>query len=652
MHTGVVSIATHNQGSSSPPDPQGAAAADDLLAYLLNTIHSARGSILVSAVLSFLINLSAYAMVGDRMFLAGELLASLVVNAGRLRQLDAWRAARRQPMSTQQLQSWDRKYLVWSALLSLLLGLVAYHLAAHGDRPGAFSLAVAMCTGFSISFATGSAGRPLTAAAQIAGVTGPMIFGFLTLDMPLGVYWAAMTVVLDFGALLVASFTRNRIIGLYRANEENRRLAQTDILTGLKNRHAMGRALERALAAPGGADGARLAVCVIDLDRFKQINDTLGMQVGDAVIVEIATRLREAARRLGEVDIARMGGDEFMALGRLGAADIEAMGPRLVELLGRPFLFNGATIPLSASVGVAVQEDEGGDAAGLMKRADHALREARREGRGRWRLYDADLAARVAADEALENALADALRLDQLEVWYQPLHDVRRGEVSGYEALVRWRHPRLGLIPPDRFVGLAEQNGAIHALGEIVLEKACREAATWTGGQTVAVNLSPKQFLRPLALVVAVRRALETSGLDPARLHLEITENFLMDDNEDTREAIRALEAMGPRFSLDDFGRGYSSLGYIQKYPFSKIKIDREFVRNVPGDAVSSAIVASVCLLGRRIGMTVVAEGVETKAQSEALSELGVDLLQGYLYGRPAAIPLHKAAFAERRATG
>jgi diguanylate cyclase (GGDEF)-like protein len=644
----------HNPGLHVSQAPDGPSdAPDPLLASLVESIHSGRGPIAISCVMGVIVNASAYALAGDPAFLWVQLPANVVVALGRIHRLAIWEARRRKGLTARDVDECDRGFLVWAALFSLLLGVTCFLLTAHADAPGAFALAAALVTGFSISFATGSAGRPLTMAAQIAGVAGPQLYAQLSLPIPLGGVWAVLTLGLVGAALLVGRFTRQRIVALHRANESNRLMAEIDMLTGLKNRHAMNRAGQIAMARAADRPDETLAVYLVDLDRFKQVNDTLGHAAGDAVLMETAARLLACA---GRHDVARMGGDEFMVLARLsgGEREVEAFGARMLSRLSEPYDVAGAALMLGGSVGAAFPPRHGRDLDNLMICADRALYEAKRAGRNQLRLFDDELERRFADEHDIEIALEQAFERDELEVWRQPIHALMSGEVSGYEALVRWRHPTLGLVLPDRFITLAEQNGAIVRLGEIVLAKACRDAAGWAAALTIAVNVSPRQFSRPGVLVAAVRRALHDSGLDPSRLFLEITESFLMEDSPTTRAAIDEIAALGVRFSLDDFGRGFSSLAYIQKYPFSKIKIDREFVRNIPADKVSSAIVASVCLLAARIGMSVVAEGVETEVQRRALADLGVDLGQGYLFGRPQreADGQSSPAFAPMRRSG
>ena len=627
------------------------AAPEPLHAFLVGTVHTARGPLVVSSLLGILITYSVYAMIGDKLFLIVFSLAHIVVGFARVRRLRIWRARCDRGLTARDVKDCDRDYLVWAATLSLLLGMTCVVLTAHADTPGAFALATSMCTGFAMSFATGNASRPWTMAALIAGLTAPQIIALLALKIPLGGVWTVLMLGLDGAALLVGRYARQRIVALFHADEANRVMAETDLLTGLKNRNAMTRVSAAALERVQTHPEESLAVYLIDLDRFKQVNDTLGHAAGDAVLIETAARLLAAAERN---EVARMGGDEFMMLARLRGGDLEAeaIGQKVLARLSETYELAGAVLSLGGSIGVAIYPRHGQNIDELMIHADRALYEAKRTGRNRLRVFDDELETRLAEERLIANALERAFEQDELEVWHQPIHVLATGQIAGYEALVRWRHPTLGLIMPDRFIPLAEQSGAIVRLGEIVLAKACREATQWPAPLGVAVNVSPRQFTRPAALVAAVRRTLGETGLDPSRLFLEITESVMMEDAPATRAAVEEIAAMGVRFSLDDFGRGFSSLAYIQKYPFSKIKIDREFVRNIPADHVSCAIVASVCLLADRIGMSVVAEGVETETQRLALADLGVDLAQGYLFGRPERAPVVQPAFAPMRRSG
>jgi len=631
-----------NSGASSAPEP--------LLAFLVDAIHSARVPLAVSMAMGMGVTLAAYALTGETVF-AAQALAHVVIGVARLHRLAIYDARRRRGPSSRDVIACDEGFRFWSGLYALALGLTCRELTARVTAPEAFALALATCAGFAIAFAGRSAARPLTVWFQVLGVTAPMTLSLLMSQTRHGLIFAGLLLGLDCAALAMGRTNYLRIVALFRADEANRIMAEADMLTGLMNRHAMTRASALALERAKERPEETLAVYLVDLDRFKQVNDTFGHAAGDAVLVETAARLRAAG---GRVEIARMGGDEFMLLARLhgGEPEVEAFGADVLERLSEPYDVAGAALVLGGSVGVAFYPQHGRDIDSLMISADRALYEAKRAGRNRLRVFDAELERRFAEERTLETAFEQAFERDELEIWRQPIHTLRSGEISGYEALVRWRHPTLGLVMPDRFIPLAEQNGAIVRLGEIVLGKACSEAAGWAAPLTIAVNVSPQQFSRPADLVAAVRRTLRETGLDPSRLFLEITESFLMEDSPVIRTAIEEIAEMGVRFSLDDFGRGFSSLAYIQKYPFSKIKIDREFVRNIPADQVSGAIVASVCLLADRIGMSVVAEGVETETQRCALADLGVDFAQGYLFGRPAPMPAAPASFAPMRRSG
>ena len=377
-----------------------------------------------------------------------------------------------------------------------------------------------------------------------------------------------------------------------------------------------------------------MAVLCLDLDRFKPVNDTLGHPVGDALLRAVAARLLACVRE-GDT-AARLGGDEFAVL-QAGAGQPEAAGAlarRLVEALSAPYEVLGHQVVVGASVGVALAPGDGRDPDELLKRADMALYRAKADGRGTFRSFEPGMDARLQARRLLELDLRKALAAGELELHYQPLVDLRTGAVSALEALLRWRHPARGLVPPGEFVPLAEEIGLIVPVGGWVLRRACADAAGWPGGVRVAVNLSAAQF-RGRELVAAVVGALAAAGLAPARLELEITETVLLRDGEATLATLRELRALGVRIAMDDFGTGYSSLGYLRSFPFDKIKIDRCFVRDLGASADCEAIVRAVTGLGGSLGIATTAEGVETEEQLERLRAEGCDEAQGFHLGRP-----------------
>ncbi|MFC7663388.1 putative bifunctional diguanylate cyclase/phosphodiesterase [Methylorubrum suomiense] len=394
--------------------------------------------------------------------------------------------------------------------------------------------------------------------------------------------------------------------------------------------------MSAAVAAAEEA-GAPLAVLMLDLDRFKAVNDTLGHPVGDALLRKVAERLRNAARR--DDVIARLGGDEFAILqvGQVGADQplaAEALANRLVDLVGRTYVLDGQMLNVGVSVGIALFPDDGRLPDDLLKHADLALYRAKADGRGTYRFFEPAMNAAVQARRSLEIDLRRALALKQFTLVFQPQIRLETGEVSGFEALLRWHHPERGLISPATFIPLAEEIGVIVGIGEWALRTACREAARWAQPASIAVNLSPIQF-RGGKLVETVTLVLAQTGLDPARLELEITEGALLDDTDGVLTVLNGLRHLGVRISMDDFGTGYSSLSYLQKFPFDKIKIDQSFVRGMAGSAECGAIVRAIARLGASLGMRTTAEGVETADQLDAIRAEGCTEVQGYLTGRP-----------------
>ena len=429
-------------------------------------------------------------------------------------------------------------------------------------------------------------------------------------------------------------------------------LARQEPLTGLCNRVGLHDRLDAALAE-AGRTGTPLAVLMLDLDRFKSVNDTLGHPVGDALLRKVAERLRKATRA-GDV-VARLGGDEFAILQvdpRPGAEQpqaAEALARRLVDLVGRTYVVDGHMLNVGVSVGVALSPADGSDADDLLKHADLALYRAKAEGRGTYRFFEPAMNAQMQARRSLEIDLRRALALKQFDLAFQPQIQLETGQVTGFEALLRWNHPERGPVSPALFIPLAEEIGIIVGIGEWALRAACREAASWAQPASIAVNLSPVQF-RGGKLVETVMNVLAQTGLDPTRLELEITEGALLENTDSVLDVLNGLRALGVKISMDDFGTGYSSLSYLQKFPFDKIKIDRAFVINLGRNPQSAAIVKAVIGLGHGLDVSIVAEGVETHEQLTFLANEGCDGVQGYFIGRPA--PIAQYATLVGKATG
>ena len=422
-------------------------------------------------------------------------------------------------------------------------------------------------------------------------------------------------------------------------------MAHHDALTGLANRVLFLKSVEDALARMS-RHGETFSIFILDLDQFKIVNDTLGHPVGDALLKEAAERLRRCTR---ETDlVARLGGDEFAILQRTNEDQGEAalaFADRLLAAMREPYDLNGNKITAGTSIGVALAPQDGNNADQLLKNADLALYRAKSEGRNRCRLFDIEMEAAARSRHEMEGDLRNAVWRDEFELHYQTVILSATREVCGVEALVRWRHPRRGLLSPGRFISLAEETGLIVPLGEWILHRACADAASWPPHIKLAVNLSAAQFICP-DLKQAVASALQKSGLVPERLELEITESVLLENDESNLEVLHALRNLGVSIVLDDFGTGYSSLSYLQKFPFDKLKIDRSFVSELSSRTDSAAIVCAVNGLGKTLNILTTAEGIETEEQFQLLRATGVDQMQGYLFSRPQ--PKSELSFKRR----
>jgi diguanylate cyclase (GGDEF)-like protein len=418
-----------------------------------------------------------------------------------------------------------------------------------------------------------------------------------------------------------------------QAQRQISHMARHDALTNLPNRTLFRERLERGLHLAKRGD--QLSVLCLDLDHFKDINDSLGHPVGDALLKEVARRLDECAS--DDDTVARLGGDEFAVVQFRRGSDPtapSALASRLVESVSAPYDIAGHQLVIGASIGISLAPNDGENPDQLLKNADLALYRAKADGRGTYRFFEAGMDARAQARRLLELDLRAAVRREEFEVYYQPIVDIEGNRTVAFEALVRWNHPERGRIAPSDFIPLAEETGLIVRLGEWVLRRACADAAGWSAPIVLAVNLSPVQFKSP-SLTATVMAALEASGLPAGRLELEITESVLLQNTEATLETLHELRAQGVRISLDDFGTGYSSLSYLRSFPFDKIKIDRSFVQELASRDDSMAIVRAVAGLGHSLGIVTTAEGVETREQLDLLRREGCTQAQGYLFSRP-----------------
>lgn len=422
-----------------------------------------------------------------------------------------------------------------------------------------------------------------------------------------------------------------------RSQQEISRLARFDSLTGMPNRVMMRQTLDEGLRNAAHRQRG-CALLLIDLDRFKNVNDTLGHPTGDALLKQVAQRLTQVIGEHGQV--GRLGGDEFKAVlpGAVNTAFLRSVADALIEEVSRPYMLDGHRVTIGASVGIAIGDPGRACADSMIRNADLALYAAKAAGRGRHCFYEPSMHSNAANRQMLENDLRGAIERGELSVVYQPIVRSAGEEVAGFEALVRWQHPKRGDISPAVFIPLAEECGLIGRIGEWVLAEALQAIRQWPSNLRLAVNLSPIQFNDP-GIVELIAAALAVSGINPARLDLEITEGVFLAASESTDNTFSRLKKLGVGLVLDDFGTGYSSLGYLKKAPFDKIKIDQSFVRGAASPSSrNAAIIRAIVTLAESLGMDTVAEGVETHDDLQLMRDLGVSQIQGYIFGRPAAL--------------
>nr|WP_249782018.1 MULTISPECIES: EAL domain-containing protein [unclassified Bradyrhizobium] len=409
-------------------------------------------------------------------------------------------------------------------------------------------------------------------------------------------------------------------------------MAQHDGLTGLPNRNLLRQQMdEMLLHTRRGSE--KVALLILGLDNFKAVNDTLGHAVGDKLLRGVAKRLRSTLR--DEDGLARLNSDEFAVLqsGLARPEDAVGLAKRLLAAIADPYLLDGHSVVIGASIGIAMAPGDGEDSEKLLKSADMALSRAKLDARGSFAFFEAALDAKAQSRRKIEVELRDAIQNDVLRPYYQPLIDLASGRITGFEALVRWLHAERGMVSPAEFIPVAEDTGLINPLGGLMLRRACLDAAAWPDDVRVAVNLSPLQF-RSGNLLSMVTDALKHSGLAPRRLELEITETLLLEKSAQVLATLHALRALGVRISMDDFGTGYSSLSYLRSFPFDKIKIDQSFVRDLAANREAQAIIRSIVSLGKGLGVTITAEGVETEAELSCLRAEGCHEGQGFLFSK------------------
>ena len=536
-------------------------------------------------------------------------------------------------------------YEIGAFSFALALGaMAAYTIIA--DSPSQVEvLMIANAVGYGIGVSARNAGRPIIAIGQLTFSSLPIaLAAFATMQLGYVALGVTILLLIPAQAFVVCKIfnTLRESIGSADTNQrlahKMELLAHTDVVTGLHNRAGLDKLLNKQLNQ--GAPDQPLALFWLDLHRFKEVNELLGHQIGDRVLNEVARRLRDNLSK--HAGIARFGGDEFVFFCEVeDRAESERLANCIIKQIVRPMRLDAERLEISASLGIALMPDDGTDAERLMQAADLALYHAKLEGPGAHRFFDPSMTRDLANRREIEAELRQAIKRDELSLFFQPIVDLKTGHIRSFEALLRWFHPLKGELRPAEFIPVAEETGVIVTLGNWITRQAALACAQWPEDISVAVNLSPLQIKAPGA-VLAIEQALREANLDPHRLELEVTESLFLEDSEQTAAFIDELSAMGVRFALDDFGTGYSSLSYIHKFPFSKIKVDRCFVSGDDVGPRAHAIIRAVAAMGRGLDMEIVAEGLEEQSQVETVREAGCTLGQGYFFSR--AVPDYLAA--------
>ena len=602
----------------------------ELYNHLVGSLFTSQSSLNSANILGMAVAAAGYLLTRDKLYL---LLAAimLVSGIGRTSVYHSFVRHRDKLITRADGAYYDRLFFVYSALFTTAFGLTCYALIRHPASTGTHAVAAGAAVGYAMGVVARNAGRPHIVVMQVMLTICPMIVGYLLMRSTYG----NVAVLLLIGTMLATVFVtfslQQNVIAVYNADKATRHLAMFDKLTGLMNRHTFSEQVSQVIATD---PQKKFAILYLDLDRFKEINDTMGHTAGDAVIVEVSRRLR-AVTRAGDL-IARFGGDEFLIkLGCTETVEIEHIVRRIAVTLAQPVSVEGKVFAPTASIGAAVFPDNGLLAGDIIKKADIALYEAKRAGGRTYRIFAPQMESDIHAQRTLRNEVQLAVDRHEFVLHYQPIYELASKKVVAVEALLRWNHPTRGLLPPGAFIPVSEETMAIVEIGEQILEAACQMALKLPDDIAVAVNLSPVQFNQPELLIGAVRSALQRTGLAARRLHLEITETLLLANTPSTRKTLDILAGMGTKLVLDDFGTGYSSLSYIQDFPFSTIKIDKKFTDSLYVNTASSAIIKAITQIAKDLSLEIVVEGIETAEQESFVRMLGPTQGQGYLFSRP-----------------
>ncbi|HEY7810501.1 MAG TPA: EAL domain-containing protein [Allosphingosinicella sp.] len=623
------------------------ALADEVRQLLVETLFTSPKSLAAGAVAGAVISAALAFATGDVWL---EVLAIAIACTGLLRVAHAvflYPSDRRgQAQSTRSEVIYELGAWAYAALL----GLLTLATLMRSDNALHHLMAAAVTSGYAAGICGRNAGRPMIAIGQLTFASGPLSLGLFLSNDPLRWVLGFVNGCLIVGMIDITLQTYSAVLKATSATHEQKRLtarferlARYDTMTGLENRGAFQERLQAALA-DGIDESNQVAVLWVDLDKFKEINDSLGHPTGDKVLCAVSRQLSSLAEGRGFV--ARFGGDEFvLLLHGTKAGFAEEAARELMRALSVPMSIDGVSLQVTGSVGAAVAPLHGTDGETLLQHADMALYHAKANGRNDFCLFEESMEQQFHELRTLEGALKLAIENNELEVYYQPLIDLKTGQITCCEALLRWHHPELGSVSPSRFIPIAEATGLISPISHWVLAQACEAAAQWPEEVSVAVNMSPA-LLKDLHLSHMILSSLYTSGLAARRLELEITETVLLEDNAQANTLIKEFQKIGLKLSIDDFGTGYSSLTYLKKYKFDKIKIDTTFIADVTRSREARAIIHALVGLAAELDMEIVAEGIETETQLGYVTGAGCTSAQGFFIGRP----MPRAAIAERLA--
>jgi len=610
--------------------------ADEVRRSLVETLFASTTSLGTGAVAGAVLSTAVAIDSGDPWL---TLTACVIATTGALRCSHAVFFHRSADQSASSSVRSETVYEVGAWFYALLLGLFTIlTLLRSGDALHHLFAAV-LTTGYAAGICGRNAGRPLIAIGQLTLSAGPLSLGLFMSGELLRSVLGFIYLIFIVGMIDITLQTYSAVLKAMSATHEQKRLtarferlARYDTMTGLENRGAFQERL-RAEVADAVAKGEKLAVLWVDLDKFKEINDSLGHPTGDRVLCIVARQLSSIVDGRGSV--ARFGGDEFVLLAR-GQKEgfVDELAQEVMRGLSLPMSIDGVSLQVTGSVGCAIAPDHGEDGELLLQHADMALYHAKANGRNDWRLFETAMEQQFLELRGMEAALKNAIENGELEVYYQPIVELATGQITCCEALLRWHHPELGMVSPSKFIPIAENTGLISPISHWVLGQACAEAAKWPESVSIAVNTSPA-LLKDLHLSHMILSSLYTSGLAARRLELEITETVLLEDNAQANSLIREFQKIGLKLSIDDFGTGYSSLVYLKKYRFDKIKIDTSFIADVTRSKEARAIIHALVGLAAELDMEIVAEGIETETQLSYVTGAGCTSAQGFYLGRP-----------------